>query len=74
MVEEQRAWGDVTRPEHKMGLKWGHLQHLHVSKEMPTRHHDGEMPQSLSRESICWGASVKCLSRKHSKNQFRQVI
>ena len=64
-VDEQRAWGDVTGTGHKinkMGLKRGHLQHLHVSKEMPIRHHDGEIPQSLSRQPTCWGASLKCLN------------
>lgn len=53
VVEEQRTWGDVTAMEHKInktGLKQGHLQHLHISKEMPTWHHDGEIPQFPSRE------------------------
>ena len=45
-----------------MGLKWGHLQHSHVSKEVPKRHHYGEIPQTLSRNSTCWGTSLKCLN------------
>jgi len=60
MVRGQRAWGDATGTEHKInktGLKRGHLQHLCVSKETPTRHHAGEIPQSLSRAPACWGAT-----------------
>ena len=45
----------------KMGLKWGHLQHLHVSREMPTKHHGGEISHTLSKNSTCWAASLKCL-------------
>ena len=53
----------MTGRDHKInktGLKQGHLQHLHVSKEVPTRHHYGEIPKTLSRESTCRGASLKC--------------
>lgn len=47
-IAEQRVWGGVTGKDHKinkMGLRQGHLQHvhLHVSKEVPTRHHHGEI-------------------------------
>ena len=34
---------------------------MHVSKEVPTRHHCGKIPQTLSRKATCWAASVKCL-------------
>lgn len=43
-VDEQSAWGDVTGRSHKInrtGIKQGHLQHLHVSKKVPTSHHYG---------------------------------
>lgn len=55
-VRKQRAWGDVTGMEHKinkMGLKRDYLQQLHVSEEVPTRHHYREVPQTLSRKSTC---------------------
>lgn len=55
------AWGDMRGRGHrtnKMRLKWGHLQQLNVSKEVPERHRDGEMPQTLSRSSACCSASL----------------
>lgn len=45
---EQRAWVVSRKKTHKinkMGFKQGHLQCLRVSKEVPTRHHYGEMPK-----------------------------
>lgn len=48
-VAEQRAWVDVIGKDHKinkMGIKQGHLPHLQNIKEMPKRHHYGEIPQS----------------------------
>lgn len=78
-VDDQRACGDDNRKEHKinkMGLKWGHLQHLHVSKQMWTRHHYGKNqqqqqnnnnkhkksnPRTVSGKSAYWVACLKCL-------------
>lgn len=64
MIAEQRVWGDLTGTGHKinkMRLKQGDLQHLYVNKEVPTMHRYGEIPQTLSRNSVCWGASLKCM-------------
>lgn len=61
---EQKAWGDVTGRDYKinkMGLKQGHLQHFYVSKEAPTMHHHGETSHIISRNSVRWGVSLKCL-------------
>lgn len=60
----EQAWGDVIGRDYKinkMGLKHGHLWHFHVSKEAPTMYRHGEMPQTPSRNSACWGVSLKCL-------------
>lgn len=39
-----------------------HLQQLHVSKDMPTRHHYyDEILQAFSRNKPCWDAFLKCL-------------
>jgi len=27
----------------KMGLGWGHFQHLHVGREVPKKHHCGKI-------------------------------
>ena len=57
--DEQRAWGGVKGKEHKvnkMGLEWGHLQDLHVGKEAPTRHHGGQIPQTLSGNMLGWSS------------------
>ena len=42
--DEQRVWADMNEREdkiHKTGLKQGHLKHLHVSKQLLTRHNYG---------------------------------
>lgn len=44
-VDKQRAWGEVNKREYKInkaGLKQSHLKHLHVSKEVPTKHNYGK--------------------------------
>lgn len=64
-IAEKRLWGDVTGGHDKinrMVLKLGHFQHLHVSKEVPTWHHYGEISQTLSRKSTRWSASPRWLS------------
>lgn len=63
-VTEEKVWGDVTGRGHKInktGLKQHYLQNSHVSKEVPTKHHSGEMSQSFPWNSAFWGASLKCL-------------
>lgn len=63
-VSEQRAQGDVTGRDHKISnikLKQGHLQHFAISKEVPTRHHYRETSHTISKNSMSWGASFKCL-------------
>ena len=63
-AEKQRGWGDVNEREHKISktrFKRGHLQHLHASKKVPTRHCYGEIPQTLSGQSACWAAALTCL-------------
>jgi len=48
---EQRTWSNVTERDHqihKTGFKQGDLQHPGVSKEVPTSHSYGEIPQTLS--------------------------
>lgn len=63
-VDKQSAWTDVTERDHKFkktGLKQGHLWHLPVSKDVSTKHHYGEIPQTLSRKSVSWGVSLKCM-------------
>lgn len=55
-VDEDRAWSYVTERDHKInktGLKQGHLRPLHASKEVPTRHSYGEIP-----ENIFWEVTV----------------
>lgn len=37
------------------------LKRLHISKEVPTRHIYGEISQTASGKSACWGAFLKCL-------------
>lgn len=57
-VAEQRAKGDVTERDqniNKTGIKQGHLQHLQVSKEMPTRPHCGEITNKTSMP-LCFQA------------------
>lgn len=59
-VDEQRAWTDVTERDHKINkirLKGGHLQCLHVSKEVSRRHHYGEIPQPFLGNP-CAGVSL----------------
>jgi len=58
-IAEQRD-DDMGRNHkiNKMELKQGHLQYLHVSKEVPTRHHYREIPNSLQELSI-----LGCLSK-----------
>lgn len=41
-VDEEMVWSDENKKKHKTnktGLKQGHLKLLHVSKNVPTRHH-----------------------------------
>lgn len=52
----------------KMDPRQGHHQHLSVSKEVPTRHHGGEIIEILSRNSTCWGAYLKCLAFTSNTN------
>jgi len=62
--DEQKDWSDVTERDHKIkkrGLTEGHLQCLHVSKEVPTRHHYGEVPKIISGVSACSCATLKHL-------------
>lgn len=50
---EQESWGDVVGRDHKiiiMEFNWGYLQHLQISKQIPTGHHYREIPQVLSRK------------------------
>ena len=77
-IVKQIAWADVVGRDHKFnktGLKQGHLQHLHMSKELPTKHRDGEIPQTPSGNSTCWRASLKCLhTNAHStENKHEQL-
>lgn len=54
-IDRKTAWGDVNEREHitnKMKLKQGHLKHLHVSKEVVTRHLYEETIQTLSGKSV----------------------
>lgn len=77
-VDEQRAWSDVNKREHKIsktGHKQDYFQHLHISKELPTRPHYGEILQALSGNSMCWGASLKCLCiNAHSMGNKYEVL
>lgn len=55
-ADKQRAWGDANEGKdrtNKTQLKWGHLKHLQVSKEVLTRHQFGKNPQTLSGKSAC---------------------
>lgn len=39
--DRQGQWGDMSGMEHKInktGLKWGHLRHVYIRKEVPARH------------------------------------
>lgn len=63
-ADEQRAWNDVTERYHrisKTGLMQGHFKHLHISKEVSTRHHYGAIPKTLSGKPACCRASLKSL-------------
>lgn len=55
-VAEQRVWDNVIERNHKtnkMRIKYGFLQHLQISKKIPTRHHYREIPRSISRNLTC---------------------
>lgn len=60
---EQWAQGDVAGRDHKINdrAKAGYFQHLQGSKEMPTRHYYGELPQTPSSNTACWGTPLKRL-------------
>lgn len=58
------------RKINKIKIKWEVLQ---VSKEMPRRQLYGEIHQTLSRNTTCWGATPKCLytdTCKRDKNKM----
>lgn len=41
-VSKQRVWDDVNRRDlvtNKTGLKWGHLKHMHINKEVSMEEH-----------------------------------
>ena len=61
-VDEERAWSDVNKKEHKInktGLKQSHLKHLHVSKKVPIMHSYEKNTQTIFGRQAYWAASLK---------------
>ena len=62
-VNKQRVWDDVNRKDlvtNKTELKWGHLKHIHINKEMSMEQHYVETSHTFFGKSACQGASLMC--------------
>ena len=80
-IDKQRACSDVNKKEckiNKTSLKWCHLKHLHVSKEVPIRHHYGKSHQTPLGKSAWWGictGTLKCLyTNAHSMGNQHEKL
>lgn len=61
-ISKQRVWDDVNRDlvTNKSGMKWDHLKHMHINKEVSMEQHYVERSHTFSGKPACQGAFVMC--------------